>query len=96
MALELESTKQGKQLKHTAFVLINCDLGYEIEILDQLREMGNVIEAHGTFGAYDIVAEVGAESVDSLRNTITWKIRKLDHVRSTLTLKGMDDYYETS
>lgn len=93
MALELESKKEASKLKHTAYVLINCDLGYEVEILDQLRDMGNVIEAHGTFGAYDIIAEVGAETVESLRNTITWKIRKLDRVRSTLTLKGIDDQY---
>ena len=90
MALELEAKKEAAKLKHTAFVLINCDLGYEVEILDQLREIGNVIEAHGTFGAYDIIAEVGAESEENLRHTITWKIRKLDRVRSTLTLKGID------
>ena len=90
MALELESKKQANKLQHTAYVLINCDLGYEVEILDQLRDMGNVVEAHGTFGAYDIVAEVAAESHESLRQTITWKIRKLDRVRSTLTLKGIE------
>ena len=90
MALELEAKKQDSKLTHRAFVLINCDLGYEVEILDQLRDMGNVVEAHGTFGAYDIVAEVAAESHESLRQTITWKIRKLDRVRSTLTLKGIE------
>ena len=90
MALELEAKKEAAKFKHTAYVLINCDLGYEVEILDQLREIGNVIEAHGTFGAYDIIAEVEAESEENLRHTITWKIRKLDRVRSTLTLKGID------
>lgn len=89
MALELESKKQ-KRLDHGAFVLINCDLGYEVEILDNLRDMGDVVEAHGTFGAYDIVAEVAAKSHESLRQAITWKIRKMDHVRSTLTLKNIN------
>ena len=89
MALEVESTRQRGELSHAAFVLINCDLGYEVEVLDELRDMGNVIEAHGIMGAYDIVAEVAAETHESLRQTITWKIRKLDHVRSTLTLKNV-------
>ncbi len=89
MALALKP-KDRTQMQHQAFVLINCDLGYEIEILDQLRDMKNVVEAHGTFGAYDIVAQVGAESHEALRQTITWKIRKLDRVRSTLTLKAIE------
>ena len=83
--------RESKLMAHKAFVLINCDPGYEVEILDQLRDMENVIEAHGTFGAYDIVAEVAAESHEELRQAITWKIRKLDRVRSTLTLKGIEN-----
>jgi len=41
---------------------------------------------HGTFGAYDIIAKVQAESADKLREAVTWKIRKMDKIRSTLTL----------
>ena len=73
-----------------AYVLINCGLGHEEETLNELRSIENVIEAHGTFGAYDIVAEVNAMTPDILRETITWKIRKLSKVRSTLTLKGIE------
>ena len=69
-----------------AYVLINCDLGCEEAIIDELKHLDNVKEAHGVFGAYDILAKVESDSVENLRDTITWKIRKLNRVRSTLTL----------
>ena len=73
-----------------AFVLINCDLGKEKDIISNLNEIENVKESHGTWGAYDIIAEVGSETTESLRDTITWKIRKMPAVRSTLTLMGIE------
>jgi len=73
-----------------AYVLINCDLGHEQEIIDELNHLENVKEVHGTFGAYDIIAKVASDKSESLRETITWKIRKLPNVRSTLTLMGIE------
>ncbi len=75
----------------TAYVLINCDLGFEAEIIDELKHLANVKEVHGVFGAYDILAKVESDSVEKLRDTITWKIRKLSRVRSTLTLMAMEE-----
>ena len=72
-----------------AYVLINCDLGYEEDIISQLKTIDGVKEVQGTFGAYDILAKVESEDVDKLRDTITWKIRKLDRIRSTLTLMAI-------
>jgi len=69
-----------------AYVLINCDLGYEEDIILQLKTIDGVKEVHGTFGAYDILAKVESDDVDKLRDTIILKIRKLDRIRSTLTL----------
>jgi len=72
-----------------AYVLINCDLGYEEDIISQLKTIDGVKEVHGTFGAYDILAKVESEDVDKLRDTLTLKIRKLDRIRSTLTLMAI-------
>ncbi len=69
-----------------AFVLINAETGSETEILSALRKMENVKEAYGVYGVYDIVARVEADSLDQLKEIITWKIRRLDKVRSTLTM----------
>ncbi len=70
----------------TAYVVISCDLGCEKAIIDELKQLANVKEAHGILGAYDILAKVESDSVETLRDAITWKIRKLNRVRSTLTL----------
>ena len=69
-----------------AYVLVNCELGAEEEVIGGLKQIEQVKEVHGTFGAYDIIAKVQAESADNLREAITWKIRKMDKIRSTLTL----------
>ncbi len=70
----------------TAYVLINCDMGYEEQVIEELNDISDVKEAHGTYGAYDIIAKVETDETAALRETITWKIRKLNRVRSTLTL----------
>jgi len=69
-----------------AFVLINAEIGSEDVVLKELKKMPNVKEAYLVYGVYDIIAKVEAESMDKLRETITWKIRRLDKVRSTLTM----------
>ena len=74
-----------------AYVLINCNLGYEEQTIEELKHISDVKEAHGTFGAYDIVAKLESANVKNLRDTITWKIRKLKRVMSTLTLMSIED-----
>ena len=73
----------------TAYILINCELGSEESIIQQLKNLG-VREVHGTFGAYDILAKIESPTVETLREVITWKIRKIDQIRSTLTLMGIE------
>ena len=70
----------------TAYVLVNCDLGFDEAVIEDLKHIDSVKEVHGTFGAYDMIAKVESLEKEKLRKTITQKIRRLDHVRSTLTL----------
>jgi DNA-binding Lrp family transcriptional regulator len=69
-----------------AFVLVNAEVGSEDEVVEQLRKIANVKESYAVYGVYDVVAKVEAESMDKLKEIITWKIRRLDKVRSTLTM----------
>ena len=69
-----------------AFVLISCDLGFEEAVIEDLKHIDSVKEVHGTFGAYDIIAKVENQDREKLRETIIWNIRKVEHVRSTLSL----------
>ncbi|MBS7639059.1 MAG: Lrp/AsnC ligand binding domain-containing protein [Candidatus Bathyarchaeia archaeon] len=69
-----------------AFVLINAEIGSEGEVLNELRKVEGVEEAYSVYGVYDIVAKVRAESMEKLKDIVTWRIRRLNKVRSTLTM----------
>ena len=73
-----------------AYVLINCEIGSEEKVISELKSVDGVTEVHGTFGAYDVLAKVESDQVETLREIITWKIRKIDKIRSTLTLMGIE------
>jgi DNA-binding Lrp family transcriptional regulator len=70
----------------TAYVLINCDLGSEEEIIKELKKLPEAVEVSGVYGVYDIVAKIRSDTMDKLRETITWRVRRIDKVRSTLTM----------
>ncbi|MCL4517689.1 MAG: Lrp/AsnC ligand binding domain-containing protein [Thaumarchaeota archaeon] len=69
-----------------AFVLINADLGAEEELVRELRSIEHVKEVYVVYGVYDIVAKIEADTMEKVKETITWKIRRLEKVRSTLTM----------
>jgi len=75
----------------TAYVLINCDMGYEEQVIEALKHISDVKEVQGTYGAYDILAKVESDQITTLRDTITSKIRKIDRIRSTLSLMAIED-----
>ncbi|MGB9167581.1 MAG: Lrp/AsnC ligand binding domain-containing protein [Nitrososphaeraceae archaeon] len=70
----------------TAYVLINCDLGSEADIIKELKKLPEVIEVSGVFGVYDIIVRIRSDSMDKLREVVTWNVRRIDKVRSTLTM----------
>ncbi len=70
----------------TAYILINCDLGSEEEIIKEVGKLPDVVEVSGVYGVYDIIVKLQADSMDKLRETMTWKLRRIDKVRSTLTM----------
>jgi DNA-binding Lrp family transcriptional regulator len=69
-----------------AFVLINTEIGSENEVLDDLKKIEAVKEAYMVYGVYDVVAKVAANTMDKLKEIVTWHVRRLDKVRSTLTM----------
>ena len=73
-----------------AYVLINCDLGSEDDMIRDIKKLEYVKDVTGTFGAYDIVARIEADTQEQLREAITWKIRKKRKIRSTLTLMEVE------
>jgi DNA-binding Lrp family transcriptional regulator len=69
-----------------AYVLLKCKNGAEEYVLSNLRAMDSVVRARGVLGVYDIVAIVHAESVNTLKDIVTKKIRKIPKITGTYTL----------
>ena len=74
-----------------AFVLINVESGTEEEIVGELKKIEGVEEAYFSYGVYDIITKVKAESMEKLKDMVTRRIRTLSKVRSTLTLIMMEE-----
>ena len=75
-----------KQLVTIAYVLIKSDLGSEQKVIEELEKIEQVSRVDRTFGDYDMVVKLESEHIEKIRETISWNIKKLDKIRSTLTL----------
>ena len=69
-----------------AYVMLNCELGAEEEIITQLQDMENVVEVFETIGTHDMLVKLQAENFEKIREIVSWNIQKLKNVRSTSTL----------
>jgi DNA-binding Lrp family transcriptional regulator len=70
----------------TSYLLINTGMGAENEVLESIKEIPNVKEAHSVNGEYDIIARVEGKTMEELKNIISWKIRRHNKVKSTRTM----------
>jgi DNA-binding Lrp family transcriptional regulator len=74
-----------------AFVLINTETGYMESVVEALKKIDGVEEAYLVYGVYDVVAKIKANSMDKLKEIVTWNVRRLERVRSTLTMIVMEE-----
>jgi DNA-binding Lrp family transcriptional regulator len=74
----------------SAFVLLNTELGSEDAIVRDLKSLEGVNEVFQVYGVYDIIAKVESDTMDKVKEIITWKLRKLTGVKSTLTMIVME------
>tara|TARA_B100001179_G_scaffold202921_1_gene164797 strand:+ start:125 stop:388 length:264 start_codon:yes stop_codon:yes gene_type:complete len=80
----------------TAYVLLNSDLGTDESIISKIKEIlkdEKDIEftTQGVYGIYDIVLKISSDNTDILRDIITYKIRKINRVQSTLTMMVVEE-----
>ncbi len=73
-----------------AFILMNCDLGTEGDIMKALSTRKGVSFVYRTQGVYDLIMKLELGSADELRRNIQ-DIRKIDNVRSSLTMIIAED-----
>ena len=69
-----------------AYVLLNCELGHEPDIINELKKLPGINDVEGCYGVYDMIVKISSDSMDKLKETITWHIRKIDKIKSTWTL----------
>lgn len=74
-----------------AYVLFNVESGSEDAVLKQLKSLNNVEEAYVSYGVYDLVVRIKADTMEQLKDAVTHKIRTIKQVRSTLTLIMMEE-----
>ena len=61
------------------------------DIASALEKLDSVVEIFPVYGVYDLVAKIQAETMEKLKDLVTWKIRSLSNVRSTITMLILED-----
>ena len=80
----------------TSYILINSDLGTDESIIIKIKEIladekDIQYKIQGVYGVYDIVLKLSSDDIDTLRFTVTNKIRKITSVQSTLTMMVIEE-----
>tara|TARA_B110000263_G_C14897126_1_gene324456 strand:+ start:308 stop:562 length:255 start_codon:yes stop_codon:yes gene_type:complete len=80
----------------TAFVLLNSELSYDVEIIAKMKEIlssDKDLDFHiqGVYGVYDIILKISSDDGPKLRKIITNEIRKIDRVQATLTMMVIEE-----
>jgi DNA-binding Lrp family transcriptional regulator len=71
----------------SAYVLIMCELGCELVVMDEIRTLNQVIEVNRVYGSsYDMMIKISADTTDKLNSIISSKIRRIEKVRATQTM----------
>ena len=73
-----------------AYILLNTELGEEPEVVKALKGTTEIKNIYIVYGIYDLIIEVEADTMDKVKNLVFDKIRRLDYVKSTITLITYD------
>lgn len=71
-----------------AYILINTEAGNEYNVYEAVKDIKGVVEASIVYGVYDLVLKTETEADEQLKEIID-RVRKVDKIKSTLTLIGI-------
>jgi|WetSurMetagenome_2_1015567.scaffolds.fasta_scaffold181438_2 DNA-binding Lrp family transcriptional regulator len=74
----------------SAVVLVNTELGSQDKVLENLKRVDGVEEAHALYGMYDFLVKIKASSIDDVKHITKSKIKQVSGVTSSLTLMIKD------
>ena len=69
---------------------MNCNLGEEKTVIEALKKINGIKEAHGTLGLYDIVAQIESTTDEKIQEIVTQQIRKIPKIQSSMTLTSAE------
>ena len=75
----------------TAYILVNCTLGSEEKIIDEIAKLSDVKEVRGTYGVHDVFVKVKSDNTETMNHTITNRVRKIAGITSTVTLVVIEE-----
>lgn len=73
-----------------AYVLIKVHAGDVKDVVDKLRQIKDLVEAHMTFGPYDAIAVIETSDIDRLGKITALEIQPISGVEQTLTCLAVD------
>ncbi len=74
-----------------AYVMLNCELGAEAEIIEKLKELEQVKDVFETIGTYDMMVKLQADNFEKIREIVSRNIQQIPKVRSVSTLIKKDN-----
>ncbi len=66
-----------------SFVLVNCDMGSEIQTIEKLKELCD--EVQGTYGIFDFICKLRYDNMDFFEQSLS-KIRQIEKITHTNTI----------
>ena len=69
-----------------AFICITTEPDFMVDVVTKLMTIPGVKEAHMVYGVYDIIAKISGNNMNSLKDLITNKIRRIDNIQNTITI----------
>ncbi len=71
-----------------AFILVNCDMGSEIQTIAKLKELCD--EVQGTYGIFDFICKLNYDNIESFEK-ILLKIRQIEKITHTNTIQTIPE-----
>ncbi len=75
----------------SAVVLVNTDLDAHHRVIESLRLVDGVEEAHALYGVYDLLVKIKGNSIEKLKEITKTRIKTIAGVNSSLTMMIVQD-----
>ena len=69
-----------------AYILINCESGYERLVAKSIKSIDTALTCSIVYGIYDIIVEIIFDTLKQLEYIIKKRIRKISKIQFTMTL----------